>query len=137
MKWLSGIDVNAVFAAVLAAIAYWHNHQFRVRKETGTLTPPTSPPSAAGAVAVALLVAVVLGFASCGATPQKRDTYAAAIATCSIGTLAALDVKLADVEAQHSTEASVVFSLELATQEAICVRATVRAAEALQGSGAQ
>jgi hypothetical protein len=61
LKWLAGIDVNAVFLALMAAWGYIHNHNFRVQ-QTGT-GKPISP---AGAVATVLLLVFAVALTSCG-----------------------------------------------------------------------
>lgn len=89
--WLSKLDVNAVWLAVMAAIGYLHTHNFRKQIAQAQGYLPPGKPSIAPATKVGLLLiafSMVLGF-SCSAR-SKQATIGAGQCILDSGVLAAV-----------------------------------------------
>lgn len=116
LKWLSGIDVNAVFLALAAAWGYIHNHRFRVSQQAPTSKPLEVPISPVTLLLVVALVGGTLAMPSCAGTPKERAVYAAE-AACLPADLAAARTALAGAQANES-KATV--TVELALPALVC-----------------
>jgi hypothetical protein len=78
LKWFQGLDVNAVMAMVLAAVAYIHNHSFRVAVASGN--PPQ--PGASSVAATTLLLLVLVAVAQLGGCSASDKRVERAEASC-------------------------------------------------------
>lgn len=116
LRWLSGIDVNAVFLALMAAWGYLHNHRFRVAVANGQpppMSPPLVPPSTTSLVfavlAVPLLVLACAGSAKARAQEQAVDVCIAT-ATAEFA-----------VAAKAGTASNGQVALQLSVPTALCI----------------
>lgn len=135
-SWLSSLDVNAVLAAILAVVAYLHNHSFRVAVHEqlhGKLPEaPKGPGAGAATTAIVLALAALFAFNACHTTTSQRVAVAT---TCTASTLASVRAKV------QPDENRTVLAIELAAEEAACVVAGLEALDSankarLAGSGA-
>lgn len=81
LKWLSGIDVNAVFLALMAAWGYIHNHNFRVQ-QTGKGTPVSPGPVVTTTLLVLMAFGVAFGVNALVACGSNRPAIEAAEVSC-------------------------------------------------------
>ncbi len=138
MQWLSQLDVNAVLAAVLAILAYWHNHTFRVAVATDTLKPTASGGLGAALVTFVAVLACVLGLglalpAGCH-TPKDR-----AVANAETACAAQAIALAARIKATSPNETTGTIAISVAASEIPCALAALGAQPTIEvmpnGSG--